>query len=95
MPPSISRWYGSPVQIGFETRRDAERYYDTRYGHMKSWSAAFRQAVVARELQAERMFERKMEMEEGFAEAIARRLGWPTPLTPPARHSGARQHGDE
>lgn len=76
-PVPSAGWWGSPAQIAFEAKREADYQQSNKYAHMKSWSASYRRAVVAREIQVERIFQRKMEVEESYFQAVARKMGWP------------------
>lgn len=65
-PPLSSNWWGSPIQIQMEARKAAERPdFRAKYAHMRSWSHSFKSSVISRELEAEMMFVRRMEMDVG------------------------------
>lgn len=76
---SSSAWWGSSLNIAFDSRReaqfDANRPGGGRYGHMKSWGHAFRRSVVQKELIVERIIVERANKDEAFLARITKAIG--------------------
>lgn len=74
--PSNGHFWGSDAQISLDARRQA--HYETtkhdRYGHMKSWSTAFKRSVVQREIQIEKMLEYRLQSDSAFLQRVLEAL---------------------
>lgn len=73
--PQAGVWWGTPAQIAMDSKRRAMWSDESRrYDHFKSWGPAFRRSIIARELQAEELLQRKFERDEDFLARVLQGL---------------------
>ena len=71
--PSGPGFWDSPVARRLDAAAIAREavHSRSRYGHMKSWGAGFRHAVICREIAAEREFSDRLQSDQQFFERVS------------------------